>query len=173
MGSLDPSDEELSLLSKMQYEAAKQKGNKVSVKFVDNVELNNQHDADIDYDTLEELDIILQERPRKKVLRAYGWYNEDEEYVPILAYISKENWDGENLDLLRGMQIELPYNINNDNNSKIYSIAQVRAVPPKSLFWVCKLVPYREDFDNNVEDNENQDDGYNYLKVDEEDDALH
>jgi len=173
MGNLDPSDRELSLLSKMQYEAAKQKGNKVTVSFVDNVTLNNQHDADIDFSVPEEIDIILDERPRKEVLRTYGWYSEDEDYVPLLAYISKEDWDGNYINLLRGMKVELPYEINSVEGTKIYKISQVRAVPPKSLFWVCRLTPYRDDFDNEVDENTNQDSNYEQLTVDEEDDYLH
>lgn len=174
MGYLDPDSSELSMISQMHLEAARQQGVEVSIEFIKSTELNNQHDPTHTFELPESLDILLDERPKKEVLRSLDWYNEDEEFKPLLAYISKEDIESENIDILLGTEIELPYQINSSQGAKRYEISDAKAIPPGPLYWVCKLVPVKGDYDNNVDENINQDeDNYEFLKVDEDEDILH
>lgn len=173
MGNLDPNSLELSTLSSMQLEAAKQYGTEVTIKFVDTVTLDNQHDPSYSFNSPESLDIILNERPHREVLRSLNWYNEDDEFRPLIAYISREDKDGLNIEMLMGTQIELPYQISNSVGTKLYEVSDVKSMAPSTLTWICKLVPLRDEFDNETNTNSEQDtDNFDYLEVDKNDSYL-
>lgn len=173
MGSLDPNIKELSTLSKLQLEAAKQLGTEVEISFVQSTDLDNQHDPSYTFSTPKNISIILNERPQREVLRSLDWYNEDDEFTPLLAYISREDNEGLNIDMIMGTKVELPYKISGSAGTKIYEVLDVKSVPPSTLMWVCKLVPVRGKFDNEVDKNVNQDsDNFDILKVDKDDSYL-
>lgn len=174
MGSLDPTDRELSLLAQMQLEAGRMKGTEVSIEFVESTTLNNQHDPEYSFSLPENLDIILQERPDKELLRSLDWYNEDEENQPIIAYITKEDLNGNNIDILLGTEVVINYDIQDSVGNRRFEIGKVKMIPPGSLVYVVQLVPVRDeyDYDTPVSNNIDQDSGYSILKVDEEDESV-
>lgn len=165
MGLLDPNmSNEMVMLTSQMLEAAKFWGTKVTIRLVENVNLDIYHDPDYDLKPPEELDIILDQRPNIKVLRSWNWYNEDDEILPILAYISRDNINSDQIEVLRGVRIELPYQIGLNEGTKLYKVGDARAFPPAGLYWVCRLVPVREKFENEV-DTETQDPNFTYLSI--------
>lgn len=165
MGQLDPSmSVEMEMLSKQMLEAAKFWGTRVTISLVEDFELDIYQDPDYSFKPPESLDIILDQRPNVKVLRSLNWFNEDDEILPILAYISRDDVNSDQIEVLRGVRVELPYQIGLSEGTKLYKIGDARAMPPGGLFWVCKLVPVREEFVNDI-DTEEQNPNYTYLNV--------
>lgn len=175
MGFYDPNPKEQSFISDMHLEAARLFGTEVTIELIHTTDLNDQHDPSHTFEPPETLDIILDERPDQKLLRSLNWYNEDEEIQPIIAYISKEDNDNVNLEIINGIELELPYDINGSTGTRKYEIGKVQANQPGPLYWICQLVPVREedDYASEVESNTDQDSKFTYLKVDEEKDAIH
>ena len=173
MGNLDPKVLELNTIARLQLEASKQYGTDITIKFINSTTLDNQHDPSYNFSDSKELPIILNERPQKEVLRSLNWYNEDDEFTPLLAYISRIDEEGLNIDMLMGTLVELPYKISGSAGTKLYEVSDVKSVPPSSVMWVCKLVPIRDTFDNEPESNLEQDsDNFDILKVDKNDSFL-
>ncbi len=163
MGWLSPNLRETNMYSNMLLEAARMMGTNIKIQFVSSVALDVYHDPTYQYHPPKELDMILEEFPKQKFLRDLHWYNEDEEIQPLLAYLSKRDYDNFNIEALIGIIIELPYVINDRVKNKTYKVMEAKAFGPGPLFWLLKLVPVRENYI--PQKPTDHDSGYNYLNV--------
>lgn len=170
MGSFDPSEKEIGLLSKMFLEAAAQKGTRVTISLVDkdNTDRTNQNDPNYSYFEDEDIDIILEERPDIKTLKSLNWFNEEDELLPILAYFSIKDVDDEYMEILKGTKVNLPYKVVNSEMGEKYIIEDIKF--SNHYVWVGKLVPDRDrpDYQSDVDDNSTQDSDFEFLKVSDE-----
>lgn len=167
MGSLDPSEKEMSLLSKFHIESAKLRGTEVTINYVEDTDLDVNHDPEYEFVEGEQLHLILEERPSERLLRSLDWFNEDEEDLPLIAYIAREDWDENKLHLLEGTRIELPYQISSEVGSKLYEMIKIKALPPNGLAYVCQLVPLREEYEEEKEEDSEENINYSYLNAEE------
>ena len=163
MGWLSPNVQETNIYSNMMLEAARMLGTNIKISFVESSNLDMYSDPNYVYKPPKEMDLILEDHPRYKVLRDLNWYNEDEEIQPLLAYLSKRDYDNFNVEVLIGTIIELPYIIDDRVRNKTYKVMEAKSFGPGTFFWVLKLVPMRDDY---MPDKPfDHDDGYNYLNV--------
>lgn len=167
MGNLDPSEKEMELLSKMQLEAAKMKGTEVEINLVDDFDLDINHDPEYKFLEGDSLDIILEERPSERFLKSLGWYSEEEDDLPLIAYISRDDWSGEKIKLLEGVKIILPFQISSEHGTRDYEIIKVKALPPNGIAYVANLVPIREKYEEEKEKDNEQNINYHILNKDE------
>lgn len=168
MGNLDPSDKEVSLLSNMFLESAKQKGTEVVLSPIDkdNTDRTFQNDPEYAYLEDEDVNIILDERPDIKTLKSLNWYNEEDDLLPLLAYLSVKDIDEEYREVLKGAKVKVPFKLVGSDMVQKYIIEEVKF--SKYYVWVCKLVPDREEppFEDDVSENVGQDSDFRFLKVD-------
>lgn len=163
MGEFDPKQNERELWTSMFLESAKFWGTPVTIELVESYSFNKIHTPTTDRALPKALDIILDQRPKTEALRELHWYNEDDEIKPILAYISIMDLDMDDINALRGVRINLPFQIGITEGTKIYEITDAKVSPPVSLFWVCKLVPVRDTYEQNQDPS--QDPNYTFIKV--------
>ncbi len=163
MGWLSPNIQETNLYSNMLLEAARMLGTNIKIKFIESVDLDIYTDPKYVYKPPKELDMLLEEHPRQKFLRDLHWYNEDEEIQPLLAYLSKRDYDNFNIEALIGIIIELPYVIDDKVRNKTYKVMEAKAFGPGPFFWILKLVPLREEYKPIPP--VDHDSNYNYLNV--------
>jgi len=168
VGKLDPTDKEISLLSKMFLEAARHKGTEVTIQLVDkeNSDRTFQNDPNYAYFQEHDIDLILDERPDVKVLKSLNWYNEEDELLPILGYISLKDINDEHVEVLKGTKVKLPFKLVGNEMERDYQIEEVKF--SSYYVWVCKLVPDREepDYEEDVSTNADQDTDFTFLKKD-------
>lgn len=84
---IQPTIEEKRLLTLKFLEASVMQGSKVTITPVDKLDISKLSGESASY--LEPIDtyITFDDRPSVKLLRSYGWYREDQEILPIVAYI--------------------------------------------------------------------------------------
>lgn len=165
MGRLDPTYNELNLIADFMTEAAYLLGTHVKVKIVKSESRDLYRDPLYEYNDPIEIDLIIDEHPKIKTLVGLNWYNEDDPVLPILAYISTRDRDRVGLTPLKGTIIEMPYALRAGDiqDVRLLEVSDAQGMGPGSVFWVCKLVPHREDFINELDPN--QDENYPDLKI--------
>jgi len=164
MGFLDPNSDEIKLISGFLLEAGFMLGTKVKMYLVNKANLDVYHDPSYDYEEEIEIDIVLDQRPQTKVLRHLHWYNENEEILPILAYISRYDWDDDFVSALKGLKLELPYQIGLNEGTRVYEVSDAKAFAPDGVYWVCRLTPVREEFVQEHKESK-QDPNYQFLRI--------
>jgi len=144
MGQFDPSTRETKLFVNQFLEAAKLQGTAITIMVVTKVDRDLYKDPDYTYEHAQKLDVILNERPNRYVLDSYGWYNEDDEVVPMIMYVAKFDQQGKVMKPLTGSVVILPYELAEDEKlDRAYMVSQTTLTNPSSWMWVCKLTPYR------------------------------
>jgi len=168
MGVFDPSPKELSLISDFHLEAGKLLGTEVKIKFIDDRELDLYNDPNYDFESDMSLYIILDQRPRIRILEKLGWYDEDQDDLPMLAYFAKENLEGVDIKPVRGVQLLFEYSLEGEDQ-RLFEITKSHAQMPGPLYWVCALVPVRDKFSMESDIDEDfehvQDGNYEMLKI--------
>lgn len=84
---IQPSIQEKNYLTIQMLEAGYMQGSKVDITPVDEYNLTSLSGEQFTYKEPVETYIIYDERPKVQVLKKFGWYREDEENLPQLAYI--------------------------------------------------------------------------------------
>ena len=165
MGKYDPTEKEMSLLSRMHIESARHRGTEVKINFVEDTNLDINHDPEYDFLDGEDLYLILDERPSEQLLRSLDWFSEDEENLPLIAYISREDWIKDKLNLLEGVKIEIPYKVSSNEGTREFEIIKVKALPPNQIAYVAHLVPLRGEYIEEKEGSTEEDVNYKYLNT--------
>ncbi len=166
MGQFDPNTREVNLFTKQFLEAAKLQGTSTHVKLISSATHDLYKDPTYEYQDWKDLDVILNERPNRYMLDTYGWYNEDEEFVPILMYVAKHGPQGELIKPLTGSLVLLPYELVEDENmERKYTITNSVLTNPGAWMWVCKLAPYRYEKEEEPDSEAEVDPNYDFLNV--------
>jgi hypothetical protein len=91
--------------------------------------------------------VMWYDSPEIRVLKGLGWYSEDSESLPILAYVPRQSEDNSTTyDVREGALIEIGYSTTliAPTTTK-FEISRVKSNGVTNLFYICQLVPYRED----------------------------
>lgn len=177
MGKLDPARKERDLMRKWFLEGAHLRGTNVTLELPEDVDRDIYYDPSIDeFDTFE-IDLVLDERPDKRTLENLNWYHEDEDYVPLLAYIGTKlpeeyhNDENKYLHILRNSLIKIEDHFLETFETNIFEVSDIKRTP--YYVWVCNLTPFREEYEEDeipegceVEDFD--DENYNILQVKDE-----
>jgi len=178
MGFLDPIKKERDLQRKFFIEAAYMKGTEVTLVLPTEVDRNIYHDPEIDsYEEGLEIDIILDQRPDRRMLEKLNWYKEEDDILPLVAYIGsiksirdeefvKPEEYPEYLKVMRESIIKVETQMIEEFEEDQYLISDIAKTP--YYVWVCKLTPYRYDHIEEDIGKENQEANYNILRVKEE-----
>lgn len=165
MGKFDPAEKEINLQSHYFIEAAELLGTKIKIALMVDFEKDLYKDPTFDRTGGEDLDIILNERPNRKYLESLGWFNEDSEVVPIIAYIGKKDNNGDLIKVTIGSLIRLPYELGEDEDYKFYLITDMVSESIGTVWWTCKLTPYKSEFSQtHTEDQDSE--NFKHIKVD-------
>lgn len=115
--------------------------------------------------------LIFEDNP-KPVLKKFNWLTEEEE-IPYIAYICSKDSNQEPLVVQDRMLIRIKTNLGIESD-RIFQITSVRGNSVDPLYWICKLVPYRNKVDFRPETKkvdstrvDKNDVNYSYLKRDE------
>lgn len=172
MGLFTPENQEFDLLASWFNEAAGLLGQQVKVTLSKLVSRDIYIDPQYDFSLPKDIDIIFEDNPKVKTLRELQWYNEDAELLPVLAYISSKDVNNFNLNPLKGTIVEIPYKLGGLYNTSTFEVSEAKGFGPNQVYWVCKLVPYRENTSGSIiEDNKknpDQDDNYDLIQIDDE-----
>lgn len=168
MGLFVPNDNERDLLASFFNEGAAMLGQEVRIQIAVKMESDFYNDPKFTYATPVDLDIIFDQNPQMKVLKDLHWYNEDPSDQPILAYIASKDVENKHLSPLRGSVIKIPFTIAGNHNTNVFEVSEIKGFGPNQVYWVCKLVPYRENKAQEIIDDNsskpNQDDNFDLIE---------
>ena len=96
-----------------------------------------------------ELLVVLDEHPKIKTLEALGWFSEDDEILPLIAYLPVlcplPGGERAELDVREHVKLEVGYRMK-EKRGALFLISKINASSLANHFWTCKLTPYREAF---------------------------
>lgn len=95
-----------------------------------------------------DIGLIFEDNPRP-VLKKFNWLTEEEE-IPYLAYICSKDSRQEPLVVQDRMLIRIKTHLGIESD-KLFQVTSVRGNSVDPLYWICKLVPYRNKVDFNPE----------------------
>lgn len=178
-GKLSPSQGEKDLLVRWHNESAGLRGVFCTYYPVAESVANLYSDRQIVYEDPVELYIHLDQYPSIKFLRNLGWYVEDKDNLPILAYLphstyGQDYWtphheaqppvpDMEYLPVKRGAKLVLHSNVADSLNEREFIVTDTRTGELPHVATICKLAPVRMLYQP-TEHSEGQDPNYQYLK---------
>jgi len=106
------------------------------------------------------LEVLFDENPKVKMLRDFGWFNEDEEIRPLIVYLPIYRDDQRNLlNVQEHALLELVYM--GVNKTAWFRITAKRLDSLYGNYWICKCAPERK-----IVFIHNPKDGYDYLSLD-------
>ena len=91
------------------------------------------------------VDILFDDHPKVK-LKALGWYTDDNDYLPYLIYVLPHDKSGNKIKMSTGVLIDVPYELEETGVRRL-EISEVKGDGLQALYWVCKAVPFRDEFD--------------------------
>ena len=155
-------------------EAARLLGQECKLYQVDIIDEDINRDTKVSYKEPVSINILFEDNPKPK-LKKLGWLTETDD-LPYLAYITSLDDNYERVKVDKYAKITVLNNLGEVD----LQISEVSGSEIDPLFWICKLVPYRYNFDDNAVDKDSSDyndasitsssreDGsnpnYNYLK---------
>lgn len=148
MGKLTVSNSEKDLWRNYYTEAMSLIGQECKVKMITK-EKDIYNDYTIEVKTTVDADLLFENNP-KPLLESFGWHLEDEE-LPFLAYLAIKDRDYEDMEVQKGMYIEI--------EGKEFQITRVRAEYITELVWIVTMVPRRYRTSESVTESS----GYGYL----------
>lgn len=147
-------------------EAAKLLGQEALLYQVDKKDCDLYHDKDVVYKKPIKINFLLEHNPTP-ILKKLNWFSEDDE-LPYIGYLTKLDNDYKEVSIDKECLIETSTAQIYEKTSNKFIITSVRGSKLHPLFWICKLVPYREKTDKQpVKDPEapqNTDFGYGYIQ---------
>jgi hypothetical protein len=124
-----------------------------------NVEEDLYNDPTTKYFPPVTLEVLFDENPKVKMLREFGWYNEDDEIRPLLVYLPiYKNHQKDLLNVQEHTLIELVYM--GVSKTAWFRITAKRLDSLFGNYWICKCAPERR-----IEFIKDPTDGYFYLSV--------
>ena len=145
MGVLDPKRKERDLLRNFFLGSARMRGTEVTITIPKKKFRDIYNDPIIDeYDDPIEIDIILDQRPDRKMLENLNWFKEGSNTLPLVAYIgSKFPRKDAYLQVIREAIITIPNQMIEDFREDKFVISDIHKTP--YYVWMCNLTPYREE----------------------------
>lgn len=144
MGYLHMTDSEQEYYELSIAESMKMLGQECLLYQVKTITSDIHQDRYITYKDPVKVNILFSDNP-KTVLKNYNWY--DEGQTPYAAYISNYDDDYDEIRVERDCIIEIPqtqYRRQEQYTDKRFIITTLSGSKIVPLFWVAKLVPYRE-----------------------------
>lgn len=127
-------------------ESASLLGNECSIYLIKNREDDINNDPYIEYYDPVKINILFDKNP-KSILKKLGWYTEDDK-LPYIAYLTCLS-DNYKINYPQKYSlIEVPNTMINSKNSNKFVISDIKGSKINPLFWICKLVPYRYNLEN-------------------------
>ena len=147
-------------------EASKLLGQEALLYQVDKKEFDLQNDPDVKYKPPIKINFLLDQNPTP-ILKKLHWFTEDEE-LPYLGYLTRLANDYSEVSVEPECIVEVMERQVDQYIPRKFTITSVRGSKLNPLYWICKLVPYRENgVDREVVDYEapqNTDMGYSYVQ---------
>lgn len=166
MGLLYMSDTEHELHVTYIAEAAKLLGQEALLYQIDSKQCDLHHDKDVVYKDPVKINFLLEHNPTP-ILKKYNWYSEDDE-LPYIGYLTKLDDSYQDVSIEKDCIVETHTAQIDTKTDNKFIITSVRGSKIHPLFWICKLVPYRDKTDKRpVKDPEapaNTDMGYSYIQ---------
>ena len=145
MGLLSMEVQEHMLHTRYIAEASKLHGHRCLLYTPKTTTHNLHHDDDSTYNNPIAASILFESDP-KPVLKNYNWFSE-EESMPYIAYITNLDENYQDIVIERNTIVELEHVQVHSNLIKKFIITEIRGSKINPLYWICKLVPYREKID--------------------------
>lgn len=142
MGLLYMADVEHDLHIKYLAEAAKLLGQEALLYQVDKKSCDLHHDKDVVYKEPVKFNFLLEQNPTP-ILKKLNWFSEDSE-LPYIGYLTKLDNDYQEVRIDTDAILEIVTTQVSEPNANKFIITSVRGSKLNPLFWICKLVPYRE-----------------------------
>lgn len=111
--------------------------------------------AEIDKDMYNDVELLKHFTPRKiglifednprPILKKYNWLMEDEE-IPYVAYLCSKDSSQKSLEVREYMIVRVKSNYGLESD-RLYQVTSCRGSSIDPLYWICKLVPYRNKVD--------------------------
>lgn len=111
--------------------------------------------AEIDKDMYNDVDILKHFTPRniglifednpRPVLKKFNWLTEEEE-IPYVAYLCSKDSSQRSLEVQEYMVVRVLSNYGLESE-RLFQVSSCRGSSIDPLFWICKLVPYRNKVD--------------------------
>ena len=147
-------------------EASKLLGQEALLYQVEKKTSDLHNDKDVVYKDPIKINFLLEQNPTP-ILKKLNWFTEDDD-LPYLAYLTKLDDTYQEVSIDKECLIEVVTTQVNEANPRKFIITSVRGSKLNPLYWICKLVPYREKIDKDpVVDPEaptNTDMGYGYIQ---------
>lgn len=145
-GKLAPSFREIEMYRKNFVEGANLQGRIGNLYQVESSEQINTDEYYI-WKSPVEVSYYLVDNPRKSILMRYGWYTEDKDNQPIIAYLTFKDSNNKNINPSEGaiLEISAMYDPHNENSyqTKKFDIVKVATDMDLAMF-ICNLAPHRE-----------------------------
>lgn len=145
-GKLYPSFREIEFYRKNFVEGANLQGRSGFLYQVDSVRIINT-DEYYEWKSPIKVSYYLIENPKKSVLLKYGWYTEDKENQPIIAYLTFKDEDNKPINPSEGSILEISARLDphNENSYQTQKFDIVKVVTDYDLaLFICNLTPHRE-----------------------------
>lgn len=145
-----PSIDELSFLREQFVEATTLHGRIADFYQIDHIKWKNT-DSDVIYLEPVKVSFTLDANPSIKTISRYGWFKEDQEALPILAYITFTDVDNKPIQIEEQCLIDIISMIDIAGNTKVnkFKVQQV-ATDLELNQAVLNLIPYRETLKSGV-----------------------
>lgn len=145
IGSLLPSQKELQYYRKQFIEGAKLQGY-IGKLYRVKESIQNKLDTEYVYHKPIEVPYFLQAKPKISTLSKYGWFVEDREDMPMIAFLTYLDDKYRNITLQEGDLLELSKLqsvVSNTREKHLFQCIDPQ-VDTELLIFVTKLVPYRD-----------------------------
>ena len=166
MGLLYMDDVEHELHIEYLAEAAKLLGQEALLYQVDTKECDLHHDKDVTYKDPVKFNFLLEHNPTP-ILKKLNWFSEDDE-LPYIGYLTNLDDNYQKVVIDKECLLEIRTTQVDEVSTNKFVITSVRGSKLNPLFWICKLVPYREKTEMRpVKDPEAPQDtslGYSYIQ---------
>lgn len=147
-------------------EASKLLGQEALLYQVNKKDCDLYHDKDVVYKEPIRINFLLEHNPTP-ILKKLNWFSEDDE-LPYIGYLTKLDNEYQEVSIEKECLIEISTTQINEATNNKFIITSVRGSKLHPLFWICKLVPYREktakDPVKDPEAPQNTDFGYGYIQ---------
>lgn len=144
MGLFDPTPNEMSLIQNWFSGASNFLGNEMYFYPVLNYPYENpQGDPIPQWGSPILVNGILDPRPSRRTLNGLGWYSEDPDLTPILAYLPANDRNGNPLQVTQDARIGLPHELDGFNEVKQFEIKKFLSTSIPIFYWICYVVPTR------------------------------
>jgi hypothetical protein len=128
------------------YEFLQARGIPASLYLVDTSTADHENDVTKTLLPAISIHTALEEYPSLKTLKGLGWFTEDENNLPVIAYLPTYYVDAEGVEIslypTKHAEMEIGYNEN--GNTRRFIITEVKYSGYEIHWYICKLAPWKE-----------------------------